>query len=169
MLRNASSGSFELYQVAGGGVLSGSSVAPVGNNFQVRGFGFFSENNTTQMLMQDNSGDTANGQLELYSYQPSTASLAGINVGKVGSNLSIVGCADLLGNGQTQMVMQQDNENFWLYTYSASRNSLSGQLVGAIGSNFHVVGFGQLGTAAQDEMLMQDAAGNFGVYSTMRT
>jgi hypothetical protein len=36
MLRNASSGSFELYQVAGGGVLSGSSVAPVGNNFQVK-------------------------------------------------------------------------------------------------------------------------------------
>ena len=38
------------------------------------------------------------------------ASLAGINVGKVGSNLSIVGCADLLDNGQTQMVMQQDKE-----------------------------------------------------------
>jgi T5SS/PEP-CTERM-associated repeat protein len=164
MLRNASSGSFELYQVGGGGVLSGSSVAPVGNNFQVKGFGFFAENGLTQMLMQDNTNDASAGQLELYTYQPSTASLAGINVGKVGSNLSIVGCADLLGNGETQMVMQQNNGNFWLYTYSASTNSLSGQLVGAIGSNFHVVGFGPLGTAGQDEMLMQDAAGNFEVY-----
>jgi HYR domain len=164
MLRNANSGSFELYHVAGGGVLSGSPVAPVGNNFQVKGFGFFSDNSTTQMLMQDRAGDAANGQLELYTYQPSTALLAGINVGKVGSNLSIVGCADLLGNGQTQMVMQQDNGNFWLYTYSASTNSFSGQLVGAIGSNFHVVGFGSLGTAGQDEMLMQDAGGNFEVY-----
>ena len=43
LLRNSGSGSFELYQVAGGGVLSGSSVAAVGNNFSVRGFGLFSE------------------------------------------------------------------------------------------------------------------------------
>ena len=164
LLRNAASGSFELYQVAGGGVLSGSSVAAVGNNFQVKGFGNFSEPNTTQMMMQDNSGDASNGQLELYTYQPSTASFSGINVGKVGSNLSIVGCADLLGNGSTQMVMEQNNGNYWLYTYSASTNSLSGLLVGAIGSNFHVVGFGSLGTSGQDEMLMQDAAGDFEVY-----
>jgi hypothetical protein len=164
MLRNAGSGSFELYQVAGGGVLSGSSVAPVGNNFQVKGFGNFSNSPVTQMIMQDNTNDASAGQLELYTYQPSTASLAGINVGVVGSNLSIVGCANLLGNGMTQMVMQQNNGNFWLYSYHAASNSLSGTLVGAIGSNFHVVGFGPLGTAGQDEMLMQDAAGNFEVY-----
>ena len=85
-------------------------------------------------------------------------------VGKVGSNLTIVGMADLLGNGSTQMVMQQNNGNFWLYTYQPSTNSLSGTLVGAIGSNFHVVGFGPLGTSGQDEMLMQDAAGDFEVY-----
>jgi len=82
----------------------------------------------------------------------------------VGSNLSIVGCADLLGNGMTQMVMQQNNGNFWLYSYNAASNSLSGTLVGAIGSNFHVVGFGPLGSAGRDEMLMRDAAGNFEVY-----
>jgi hypothetical protein len=164
MLRNASSGSFELYRVAGGGVLSGSSVAPVGNNFQVKGFGNFSGLPETQMIMQDNTNDASAGQLELYTYQPSAASLAGVNVGKVGSNLSIVGCADLLGNGMTQMVMQQDNGNFWLYSYDAGSNSLSGTLVGAIGSNFHVVGLGPLGTAGRDEMLMQDAAGNFEVY-----
>ena len=164
MLRNGSSGAFERYQVVGGGVLSGTSVGSVGNNFQVKGFGFFSESSTTQMLMQNNSGDASNGQLELYTYQPGTVSLAGVNVGKVGSNLNVVGCADLLGNGETQMVMQQNNGNFWLYTYSAGANTLSGQLVGAIGSNFHVVGFGPLGTAGQDEMLMQDASGNFEVY-----
>jgi len=118
----------------------------------------------TQMIMQDNTNDASAGQLELYTYQSSTASLAGINVRKAGSNLSIVGCADLLGNGMTQMVMQQNNGNFWLYSYNAATNSLSGTLVGAIGSNFHVVGFGPLGTAGRDEMLMQDAAGNFEVY-----
>jgi hypothetical protein len=155
MLRDSSSGSFALDQV--GGVLSGHSVGAVGYNFQVKGFGFFSENSTTQMLMQDNSGDASNGQLELYTYQPSGAFLAGIDVGKVGSNLTFVGCADLLGDGKTQMVMQQNNGNFWLYTYDAGTNSLSGQLVGAIGSNFHAVGFGQFGAAGQDEMLMQDA------------
>jgi hypothetical protein len=145
-------------------VLSGSSVAPVGNNFQVKGFGNFSGSPETQMIMQDNTNDASAGQLELYTYQSSTTSLSGINVGKVGNNLSIVGCADLLGNGMTQMVMQQNNGNFWLYSYNAGTNSLSGTLVGAIGSNFHVVGFGPLGTAGQDEMLMQDAAGNFEVH-----
>ena len=72
--------------------------------------------------------------------------------------------ADLLGNGTTQMVMQQNNGNYWLYSYQPSTNSLSGSLVGAIGSNFHVVGFGPLDAAGQDEMLMQDAAGDFEVY-----
>jgi hypothetical protein len=164
MLRNTFSGSFELYQVASGGVLSGSSVAPVGNNFQVKGFGKFSGSPETQMIMQDTSFDFLRGQLELYTYQSNTASLAGIPVGKVGSNLSIVGCADLLGNGMTQMVMQQDEGSFWLYSYNAATNSFSGNWVGAVGSNFHVVGFGPLGTAGQDEMLMQDADGNFEVY-----
>jgi len=164
MLRNNSSGAFELYQVVDGGVLSGNPVGSVGNSFQVKGFGFFSQTSATQMLMQNTSGDASNGQLELYTYQPSTASLAGINVGTVDSNLNVVGCADLLGNGGTQMVMQQNNGNFWLYTYSASTNTLSGQLVGAVGSNFHVVGFGPLSMPSQDEMLMQDASGNFEVY-----
>ena len=116
------------------------------------------------MLMQDSSGDASNGQFELYTYQPSSASLAGINVGTVGSNLNFIGSADLLGNGATQIVMQQNNGTFWLYTYSASTNTLSGQSVGAVGSNFHVVGFGPLGMPSQDEMLMQDASGNFEVY-----
>jgi hypothetical protein len=150
LLRNAASGSFELYQITSGGVLDGQAVAPVGNNFQVKGFGHFSQNTTTQMLMQDTSGDASSGQLELYTYQPSTASFGGINVGKVGLNLNIVGTADLRGIGSTQMVMQQDNGNFWLYTYDPNTNSLSGQLVGAIGSNFHVVGFGTLGVAGKD-------------------
>ena len=75
-------------------------------------------------------------ELELYTYQPSTASLAGINVGKVGSNLSIVGCADLLGNGTTQMVMQQNNGNFWLYSYNAASNSLSGTWWGRSAATF---------------------------------
>ena len=144
-------------------MLSGSSVAAVGNNFTVKGFGFFSESGTTQMMMQGNSGATL-GQLELYTYQPSTASFAGIDVGKVGSNLTFLGCADLLGNGSTQMVMQQNNSDIWLYSYNAGSNTLSGTEVGAIGSNFHVVGFGPLGTSGQDEMLMQDAAGDFEVY-----
>src|SRR5262249_61445083 len=117
-----------------------------------------------QMIKQDNTNDASAGQLELYTYQPSTASLAGINVGKVGSNLSIVGCANLLGNGTTQMVMQQNNGNFWLYSYNAATNSLSGTLVGAIGSNFHVVGFGPLGPAGRDRVGRQGAAGNFEVY-----
>ena len=163
LLRNSTSGAFELYQVSGGGVLSGSAVAAVGNNFSVRGFGFFSESNTTQMMMQGNSGASL-GQLELYTYQPNSASFTGIDVGKVGTNLTFLGCADLLGNGATQMVMQQNNGDLWLYTYNAGDNALNGQEIGAVGSNFHVVGFGPLGTSGQDEMLMQDAAGDFEVY-----
>ena len=93
------------------------------------------------MMMQGNSGATL-GQLELYTYQPSTASFTGIDVGKVGTNLTFLGCADILGNGSSQMMMQQNNGDLWLYTYNPSLNVLSGQEVGAVGSNFHVVGFG---------------------------
>ena len=164
LLRNSASGSFELYQVAGGGVLSGSSVAAVGNNLQVSGFGNFSGSSTTQMIMEQANEAPGTNAYWLYTYNPSAAAFAGHVGGTVGNNLSVVGFGDLLGNGETQMVMQQNNGNFWLYTYQPSTNSLSGTSVGAIGSNFHVVGFGPLGTSGQDEMLMQDAAGDFEVY-----
>jgi len=36
LLRNAGSGSFELYHVVSGGILSGNAVAPIGNNFTVK-------------------------------------------------------------------------------------------------------------------------------------
>jgi len=114
--------------------------------------------------MQDNTHDASAGQLELYTYNPSIGFFSGQNVGVVGDNLNFIGCANLFGNGATQMVMQQNNGTFWLYTYNPDINALSGIAVGAVGSNFHVVGFGPLGTAGQDEMLMQDAAGNFEVY-----
>ena len=142
LLRNSASGSFELYQVAGGGVLSGSSVAAVGNNLQVSGFGNFSGSSTTQMIMEQANEAPGTNAYWLYTYNPSAAAFAGHVGGTVGNNLSVVGFGDLLGNGETQMVMQQNNGNFWLYTYQPSTNSLSGTLVGAIGSNFHVVGFG---------------------------
>jgi len=164
LLRNAGSGSFELYHVVGGGILSGNAVAPIGNNFTVKGFGNFFNSPTTQMMMQDNTHDASAGQLELYTYNPSIGFFSGHNVGAVGSNLNFIGCANLSGNGATQMIMQQNNGTFWLYTYDPNTNALSGIPVGAVGSNFHVVGFGPLGHAGQDEMLMQDAAGNFEVY-----
>ena len=164
LLRNSGSGSFELYQVAGGGVLSGSSVAAVGNNLRVSGFGNFSGSSTTQMIMEQANVSPGTNAYWLYTYNPSATAFAGHVGGTVGNNLSVVGFGDLLGDGETQLVMQQNNGNYWLYTYDASDNSLSGTLVGAIGSNFHVVGFGPLGTPGQDEMLMQDAAGDFEIY-----
>ena len=128
LLRNSASGSFELYQVAGGGVLSGSSVAAVGNNLQVSGFGNFSGSSTTQMIMEQANEAPGTNAYWLYTYNPSSAAFAGHVGGTVGNNLSVVGFGDLLGNGETQMVMQQSNGNFWLYTYQPSTNSLSGTL-----------------------------------------
>jgi hypothetical protein len=162
---DASNGQFELYTYQPStSSFSGINVSAVGTNFQVKAFGNFSETSTTQMLMQDTSGDTSNGQFELYTYQPGNASFSGINVGRVGSNLSFVGSADILGNGQDQYVMHQTNGDYWLYSYDASAGAFDGTLVGVIGSNFHVVGFGQFDGSGQDEMLMQDAGGDFEVY-----
>jgi hypothetical protein len=98
LLRNVNSGSFELYHVAGGGVLSGQPVAPIGNNVQVKGFGDFSGVPTTQMMMQDTTGT-----LWLYTYNPAIGFFSGQDVGKVGSNVNFIGCANLVGDGETRM------------------------------------------------------------------
>src|SRR5262249_10348771 len=160
LLRNAGSGSFELYHVVGGGILSGQAVAPIGNNVQVKGFGDFSNSPTTQMMMQDTSGT-----LWLYTYNSSIGFFSGQNVGVVGSNVNFIGCANLVGDGETRMVMQEKaNGNLWLYTYNPAINALSGIPVGAVGLDWHAVGFGPLGSSGVDEMLMQNAAGTFEVY-----
>ena len=56
------------------------------------------------MMMQDNTHDASAGQLELYTYNPGIGFFSGQNVGTVGDNVNFIGCANLFGNGATQMV-----------------------------------------------------------------
>ena len=173
LLRNSSSGAFELYHVQGGGVLAGSSVAAIGNNLQVSGFGYFSETSTEQMAMEQANVSPGSNAYWLYTYNPATNSYGSAGAsGTIGSNLSVVGVADMLGNGSSELIMEQANVTpgtnaYWAYMYNPSNNTfdaIDNKALGTVGSNFHVVGFGPLGTAGQDEMLMQDAAGDFEVY-----
>ena len=173
LLRNSASGAFELYHVQGGGVLAGSSVAAIGNNLQVSGFGYFSETSTEQMAMEQANVSPGSNAYWLYTYNPATNSYGSSGAsGTIGSNLSVVGVADMLGNGSSELIMEQANVTpgtnaYWAYMYNPSNNTfdaIDNKALGTVGSNFHVVGFGPLGTAGQDEMLMQDAAGDFEVY-----
>jgi hypothetical protein len=110
--------------------------------------------------MQDTTGT-----LWLYTYNPAIGFFSGQDVGKVGSNVNFIGCANLVGDGDTRMVMQEkSNGTLWLYTYDPNINALSGISVGAVGLEWHAVGFGPLGFVGQDEMLMQNAAGSFEAY-----
>ena len=82
----------------------------------------------------------------------------------MGSNFKIVGVGDILGNGGSQMMMQDARGDFELYSYNSNTNALSGVAVGAVGTNWAVRGFGPLNTAGQDEMLLQNGSGVFEVY-----
>jgi hypothetical protein len=85
-------------------ITSASNLGTVGLNFQVAGFGDFSADGTTDMMLRS----ATSGQFELYDIVNNKITSA-FNIGTVGLNFGVAGFADFNQDGTTDMMLRNSN------------------------------------------------------------
>jgi hypothetical protein len=136
----------------------------VGLDWQVAGFG--PGNGTTDMVVKRDDGnnvityglyhDIKNNQFNDFSI-----------VGRVGSEWTVVGFADLGGTGTSDMIVRRTGDNAFGVYHDINDNRFTAfRMVGPVGPEWQVMGFGSIGGAGRDEMLVRRSSdGMFGVYA----
>jgi hypothetical protein len=122
ILRNNSTGAFEVYDISNNNITNSSSMGQVGLEWQVAGFGDFSSNaNETDMLMRN--GNT--GAFTVYDIS-NNAITSAAPVGQVGVEWTVAGFGEFSTNpGESDMLMRNSNTGAFQY-YDISHNMIHG-------------------------------------------
>jgi hypothetical protein len=139
LMRNGSTGAFEVYDISHNAVTSAASMGAVGLEWTVAGFGDFSGNaNETDMLMRNSN----TGAFEVYdiSHNAITAAAA---MGAVGLEWMVAGFGDFSGNaGESDLLMRNSNTGAF-EVYDISNNAITAaSSMGAVGLEWQVAGLG---------------------------
>jgi len=163
LLRNSSTGAFEVYDNINGTInLTGSSAGVVGSPWTVAGFGGFSGNaNETDMMMRNsNTGVFAVYDIVNNAITSSTA------LGAVGLEWTVAGFGNFSSiANETDMLLRNSNTGaFQLYDISHNTITFSTAL-GVVGLDWAVAGFGNFSGNNESDMLMRNSiTGAFEVY-----
>jgi hypothetical protein len=102
MLRNATSGQFELYDINNNAITAASSPGTVGINWLVAGFGNFSSNpGETDMLLRN----ALSGEFEVYDIRNNVI-VSAFSLGTVGIDWQVAGFGPVSGTGHSDMVLR---------------------------------------------------------------
>src|SRR6476659_2846552 len=93
VLRNSSTGAFQVYNIVNNSITTSASLGTVGLNWQVGGFGNFSSLGETDMILRN----TSTGGLEVYDINNNQLTNAAF-MGTVGTNWQIVGVGNFSSN-----------------------------------------------------------------------
>ena len=160
VLRNRSTGQFELYNIRNNAITSASNLGTVGLNFQVAGFGDFNADGTTDMMLRN----VTTGQFELYDIVNNQITSA-FNIGTVGLDFAVAGFADFNQDGTTDMMLRNSNTGQF-EVYDIRNNAITSAFnIGTVGPDFQVAGFGPFHAAGASDMVLRNAnTGEFFVY-----
>jgi hypothetical protein len=101
LLRNSSTGAFEVYDISNNKITGSASLGTIGLSWNISGFGNFDgAGGLTEMMLRNSS----TGAFELYHINGNT--LSGSAVAAVGNNFQVVGTGNFSGAVETQMMMQ---------------------------------------------------------------
>jgi hypothetical protein len=163
LMRDASTGAFELYDISNNNYSGFHSLGQVGPEWTVAGFGDFSGTaGEVDMLMRNSN----TGAFELYDISNNT--YTGFHsMGQVGLEWSVVGFGDFSGNaGENDMLMRNSNTGGF-ELYDISNNTYAGfHSMGQVGLEWQVAGLGGFsGNPNETDMLMRNAnTGAFELY-----
>jgi hypothetical protein len=163
MLRNSSTGAFEIWDVANNNITNSAAMGQVGLEWTVAGFGDFSGNpNETDMLMRNSN----TGNFEIYDIS-NNAIYNDAPMGQVGLEWSVAGFGDFSTRpNETDMLMRNSNTGaFEVYDISNNQLASAGPM-GQVGLEWSVAGFGDFsGNANESDMLMRNNnTGAFEIY-----
>jgi hypothetical protein len=163
MLRNSSTGAFQLYDITNNAVTSTVSLGAVGLEWTVAGFGNFSSNpNESDMLLRNSN----TGLFEVYDIANNTITSAAA-LGAVGLEWAVAGFGNFSGiPNETDMMLRNSNTGQF-YFYDISHNTITSMgSLGTVGMEWAVAGFGDFaGNPIESDMLLRNSnTGAFMLY-----
>src|SRR5271166_3210301 len=159
ILRSATTGNFEVYDISNNNITSAASLGQVGLEWQVSGFGNFNgPGTTTDMMLRDSNTGT------FEAYDISNNSITSANaIGQVGLEWKVAGFGDFNGDGTTDMLLRDTLTGaFEVYDIENGRLASASSL-GQVGTEWQVAGFGDFnGAGTTTDMMLRNV--NTGVF-----
>jgi hypothetical protein len=151
LLRNSTSGAFQVYNVApNSNNLTGSaSLGAVGLNWQFSGTGNFSSLGETDMMLRDANS----GGLQVYNISNNQITGSAF-MGTVGLNWQFSGIGNFSGRGTSDMLLRDANTG-GLQAYNINSNQITGSaFLGAVGVDWQFSGVGNFSSVPGESDLL---------------
>jgi hypothetical protein len=161
LLRNASTGTFQVYDIANNNITGSASLGAVGLNFKVLGFGNFgSFGNTDMMLRDDNTG-----ALQVYNIANNRVT-GSASLGMVGLDWQFSGVGNFSSRGTSDMLLR-NSDTGGLQVYDINSNAITGSFfIGNVGLDWQFSGIGNFSSVPgeSDLLLRNRSTGALQVY-----
>src|SRR5262249_16808033 len=140
MLRNGSTGQFEVYNIRNNAISSAEPLGTVGTDWFVGGFGDFNGDGTTDMMLLNAPLTGAPTRYELYDI--SNNAVAGAHaIGPVGQEWAVAGFGPISGVGDSDMVLRNRKTGAF-EVYDIANDALnSASSLGQVGLDWQLGGF----------------------------
>jgi hypothetical protein len=160
ILRQSSSGFYEIYDIGNNTILAGYELGQVGLDWQFAGLGRFFGSDTTDMLLRN----TSTGGFEVYDISNNNITGAAF-LGTVGLNWQVVGFGDFNHDSMTDMVLRNSSTGAF-QVYNIVNNSITTSAsLGTVGLNWQVGGFGNFSSFGKTDMILRNTStGGLEVY-----
>jgi hypothetical protein len=136
MLRHATTGQFELYDIVNNKITSAFNIGTVGLEFAVAGFADFNQDGTTDMMLRNSN----TGLFEIYTIR-SNAIVAASSPGIVGTDFQVAGFGVFHAGGTSDMILRNKNTGeFFVYDIVNNQITTANSL-GSVGLDWSVGGF----------------------------
>jgi hypothetical protein len=160
ILRQSSSGFYQIYDIGNDTILAGYELGQVGLDWQFAGLGRFFGSDTTDMLLRN----TSTGGFEVYDISNNNITGAAF-LGPVGLNWQVAGFGDFNHDSMTDMVLRNSSTGAF-QVYNIVNNSITTSAsLGTVGLNWQVGGFGNFSSLGETDMILRNTStGGLEVY-----
>jgi hypothetical protein len=164
LLRNATSGAFQVYNVVpnNNNITGSAFLGTVGLEWEVGGFGNFSSLGETDMILRDSNS----GGFQVYDIKNNQI-IGSAFMGAVGLNWQFSGIGNFSGRGTSDMLLRDANTG-GLQAYNINSNQITGSaFIGTVGPEWQFSGVGNFSSVPgeSDLLLRNSSTGGLQVYN----
>jgi hypothetical protein len=154
MLRNSSTGGFEVYNIANNSIVNAAFVGTVGLNWQFSGLGNFSGLGESDMLLRNAN----TGGLEVYDIANNAITNATF-IGTIGLDWQFSGVGNFSGvPGETDLLLRNINTG-GLEVYDINNNQLTNAaFIGTIGLEWQFAGIAPVHAAGASDLVLRNVS-----------
>jgi len=161
LLRNATTGGFEVYDISNNNITNVAFLGNVGMDWQVMGFGNFSSRGESDMILRNSN----TGGVEVYDISSNQITGAAF-MGTVGLNWQFSGVGNFSSRGESDMLLRNSNTG-GLEVYDIANNQITNAaFIGTVGLDWQFSGVGNFSSIpAETDLLLRNVnTGGLEVY-----